>query len=99
SRVSPEIFKYTLHFLTNYARTSKYMGMDESFVYLVNKYYREGDAFWLDSTTLHKNYLSIADEWDKTKMGKIAPNLAMRDAYTLTYDQLKDIQADYTILV
>lgn len=99
ARSTPEIFKYTLHFITNYARTSKYMGMDESFVYLVNRYYRAGDAVWLDSTSLHKNYLSIADEWDKTKLGKIAPNLKMRDAYDFHFVELEKIEADYTILV
>lgn len=99
SRSSPEIFKFTLHYLTNYARTSKYMGMDESFVYLVNKYYRAGDAFWLDSTTLHKNYLNVADDLDKTKLGLIAPNLKLRDAYNFNYNELKDLDADYTILV
>src|SRR5690606_14533349 len=61
-----EMFKYTLWWLTRHAETSKIMGMDKVFVYLVNNYFRKGDAFWLDREGLAK-YIERAE--------KIMPNL------------------------
>lgn len=45
TRGQKELFKYTLHWLTQNARDSKVMGMDEVFVHLVEEYYMKGDAY------------------------------------------------------
>ena len=50
----PETFKYSLWYLTRWAETSKIMGMDEVFVYLVEEYYLKGKATWLDAEQLSK---------------------------------------------
>ena len=42
-----QTFKYTLWYLTRWAETSKIMGMEEVFVYLVEEYYMKGKATWL----------------------------------------------------
>lgn len=99
SREAPDMFKYTLHWLGNYTRTKNVMGMDESFVYLVEKYYAAGDAFWLDSTTLREKYLEPAEDMSYTKLGKVGQDLALVDAYTYQLRNLHSVQADYIILV
>lgn len=97
---APDMFKYTLHWLANYTRTKKVMGMDESFVYLVNNYYAKGAAFWItDSAVLKKNYLDPAEELSYTKLGKVGQDLALHDAYTQMPRNLLSVKADYTILV
>ncbi|MBX9449900.1 MAG: DUF4369 domain-containing protein [Taibaiella sp.] len=100
SKPAPDMFKYTLHWLAYYTRTKKVMGMDESFVYLVDNYYAKGDAFWItDSATLEKNYLEPAEELSYTKLGKVGQDLALHDAYTQMPRNLHSVQADYIILV
>jgi len=49
-----EMFKYTLWYLTRWTETSKIMGLDEAFVYLVENYYMRGKATWIDSAQLAK---------------------------------------------
>lgn len=99
SRPAKDMFKYTLHWLANYARTKKVMGADETFVYLVDKYYAKGDAFWLDSASLSTNYLIPAEDMSYTKLGKVGQELALFDAYTYSPRNLHSVAADYIILV
>ncbi len=96
---SPDLFKYSLWWITRWAETSKVMGMDESFVYLVENYYQKGAATWLADSSLEK-YI------DRAK--KIAPNMVGQPAIDV---RLPDIEgkvtplssiyptADYTLLV
>jgi thioredoxin-related protein len=96
---SPDLFKYSLWWITRFAETSKVMGMDESFVYLVENYYQKGLATWLADSSLEK-YI------DRAK--KIAPNMVGQPAIDV---RLPDIDgnmhtlsstyptADYTLLV
>jgi thiol-disulfide isomerase/thioredoxin len=96
---SPDLFKYSLWWMTRNAETSKVMGMDESFVYLVENYYQKGLATWLPDSSLEK-YI------DRAK--KIAPNMVGQPAIDV---RLPDIEGkitplssiiptvDYTLLV
>jgi thiol-disulfide isomerase/thioredoxin len=96
---SPELFKYSLWWITRYAETSKVMGMDESFVYLVENYYQKGKATWLEDSSLEK-YI------DRAK--KIAPNMVGQPAIDVRLPDIKGNitplstiipQYDYTLLV
>lgn len=98
SREAPDVFKYTLHWLAHHTRTKPIMGADESFVYLVENYYAKGDAFWLDTATLRKNYLEPAEDLSYTKLGKVGQDLTLHDAYTYTQRNLHSVDADYIIL-
>lgn len=98
ARPSSEIFKYTLHWLAGYTETSKIMGMDESFVYLVENYYMKGDASWLDSAQLAK-YTDRAQKIAPNVIGNPAPALNLKDVFTLQDVNLNTIQAPYTLLV
>lgn len=99
SRPASDMFRYTLHWLGNYSRTKKVMGAEEVFVYLVEKYYAKGDAYWLDSASLSTNYLIPAEDMSYTKLGKVGQDLELFDAYTYEPRNLHSVQAEYTILV
>ncbi|PUZ26532.1 Thiol-disulfide isomerase or thioredoxin [Chitinophaga costaii] len=54
TRKDKEMFKFVLWWLTYNYESSQYMGMDAVFVYLVEKYYVPGDAYWLTDEQLNK---------------------------------------------
>src|SRR5690606_21758214 len=43
-----EVFKYVVHYTTYNFETSKIMGMDKVFVHMVDNYYKDDIAFWMD---------------------------------------------------
>ncbi|KXK42748.1 MAG: alkyl hydroperoxide reductase [Bacteroidetes bacterium OLB11] len=93
-----ETFKYTLWYLTRWSETSKIMGMDEVFVYLVENYYMKGRAFWVDSAQLAK-YVERAQKIAPNMIGQPAMNLRVMDTSSTKNISLYDINADYTILM
>ena len=91
-----EAFKfYTVHF-TNEAAGSNIVGMDALYVYLVDKYYRTGKAYWSDEEQLAK-MTETTDRIRPLLIGKQAPNLKMttREGEPIT---LYDVDAEYTVL-
>lgn len=78
TRGQKELFKYTLWWLTRNAETSKIMGMDEVFVYLVENYYMKGDAYWLENDALEK-YYERARKIAPNLIGNVAPEIKMQD--------------------
>jgi len=97
TRGRKELFKYTLHWVTQWAQNSKIMGMDEVFVYMVENYYMKGDAYWLDDETL-KKYIDRAQKVAPNVIGNLAPELNMT-----TIDgkpsKLSSVNAKYTLLI
>jgi thiol-disulfide isomerase/thioredoxin len=91
-----DLFKYTVYWVTSSFETSKQMGMEAVFVHMAKTYYMTGQAFWVDSTTLGK----ISDralKLDPILIGKVAPNLVMRDTLG-QYRFMHGVKADYTFL-
>src|SRR5690606_30880134 len=76
ARGQKELFKYSLWWLTRNAETSKIMGMDKVFVYLVENYFMKGDAYWLSNEDLEK-YFDRAAKIAPNLIGRIAPELKM----------------------
>lgn len=97
TRGTTEMFKYTLWWLTRFAESSKIMGMDAAFVYLVENYYMRGDAFWLSTDDLEK-YIDRAQKIAPNVLGKIAPELKMPDIDGEIHS-LHGLEAKYTLLV
>jgi len=93
-----ETFKYTLWYLTRWTETSKIMGLDESFVYLVENYYMKGLATWIDSAQLEK-YIDRARKIAPNMIGQPAMDLRMLDTSDLNVIPLSSVKADYTILI
>jgi thiol-disulfide isomerase/thioredoxin len=93
-----ETFKYTLWYLTRWTETSKVMGMDEAFVYLVENYYMKGMATWIDSAQLEK-YIKRARDIAPNMIGQPAMNLLMQDTTGTNTVPLSSVKADYTVLI
>jgi thiol-disulfide isomerase/thioredoxin len=98
TRNAKELFKYTLHWLAGWSEKNKLMGLDEVFVGLVDKYYSQGDAYWLDSAQLAK-YIERAQAIAPTVIGAPAQEIVFQDIYTLQDVSLRKMDAPYTLLV
>lgn len=96
TRGTKELFKYTLHWLTYNAETSKVMGMDEVFVYLVENYHMKGDADWLGNDDLQK-YIKRVREIAPNVIGNVAPEIRMQDVSGKEVP-LSSIKAKYTVV-
>lgn len=97
SRGSKDLFKFNLWWLTRNAENSKIMGMDELFVYLVEKYYMKGDAYWLSHEDLQK-YIKRAQDIAPNVIGNVAPEIVMQDIDGKKI-ALSSIKAKYTLVV
>lgn len=97
ARASKEMFKYVVHWLTQYAQESDVMGMDAVFVHMVEKYYMRGEAFWLNSGTLEK-YIDRAQKIAPNVIGNVAPQLKGEKRGGGEFS-LHDVDAKYTLLV
>ncbi len=94
-----ELNKYSLWWITRYAENSKVMGMDESFVYLVENYYMKGRATWLDDTSLNK-YIKRAMDIAPNMIGQTAADIRIPDInenMSSLIDYAK--KADFTVLI
>jgi peroxiredoxin len=97
AKPSKELFKYTLWWLTRNAESSKIMGMDAVFVYLVENYYMKGDAFWLSNEDLQK-YIDRAHKIAPNVIGNLAPEITMPDING-KMQSLRALNAKYTMLI
>ncbi len=97
ARGTKDMFKYTLWWLTRFAESSKIMGMDVVFVYLVENYYMKGDAFWVSPDDLEK-YIDRAQKIAPNVLGRIAPELKMPDINGKVHS-LHEFDAKYTLLI
>lgn len=73
---NPEAFQYYLVYFLNDAAKSKRMGMDATYVHLVDNYYSTGKATWADEDQV-KKLKTQADNIRPTLIGKIAPDLTL----------------------
>lgn len=95
---APEVYKYILHWLGNYTSESRIMGVDASFIHLVENYYGKGKAFWLDSAGVAR-YLDRAKKIAPNVLGNPAPELTLYDLYTLQPAKIYDVKSPYTLLI
>lgn len=93
-----EMFKYTLWYLTRWTETSKVMGLDEAFVYLVENYYMRGKATWIDSAQLAK-YIDRAGKIAPNMIGKPAMDMRMLDTTAQNIVPLSSVKAKYTVVI
>lgn len=96
TRKSPELFKYTVFWITSHFETSKQMGMDAVFVHMANTIYCSGQAFWADSTTVEK-ICERAKKLSYSLIGNTAPNLIMNDTAG-KFEIMHAIPNEYTIV-
>lgn len=93
-----ELYKYVLHWLGNWTHDNKMMGVDASFVYLVENYYGKGKAFWLDPAAIAK-YQDRAGKIAPNVLGNKAPKLVLQNLSTLEDVEVTEAtQSPYTVL-
>lgn len=97
SRPAPEVFKFLVQYLFNYANDSQIMGMDKLLVEIGEKYYLSGEADWADEEFIEKLETRVS-ELKPTLIGNKAHDLKMQ-AYTGEYHRLHEIVAPATVLV
>jgi peroxiredoxin len=93
-----ELFKYTVHYVTNSFEKSKIMGMDGVFVHMAQNYYTHELAFWVDSAQVEK-IQERATAIAPLLLGKVTPNLKLLDTASVNWVNLHKLEADYIVLV
>lgn len=93
-----ELFKYTVHFITNKYEKSKYVCMDKVFVHMADTYYCTGRAFWVDSTQM-KKICDRADKLRPIRCGSIAPNIILPDTSEKNWINMHQLNTDFTLLI
>jgi len=92
-----ETYKYLVWTLMLKYQAPEFMGLDEMYVYLYDKYFASGEMdFWVNDR-LKKNLKDHADRLRKSLIGITAPNLIMQDA-ALQPRALHNIKNKYTIV-
>lgn len=93
---NPEAFQYYLVYFLNDAAKSKRMGMDATYVHLVDMYYATGKATWADAEQV-KKLTTQAENIRPTLIGKIAPDLTLwkEDGKMVT---IHGVQSPYLVL-
>jgi thiol-disulfide isomerase/thioredoxin len=97
ARPAPEMFRYLVSYLFNYANDSQIMGMDNLLVGIAEKYYLSGEADWADEEFMEKLETRVK-ELKPTLVGGMSHDLKMQ-SYTGEYHRLHEIVAPVTILV
>lgn len=96
SKKNDETFRYwSINLLNRYAN-SKVMGHDGVYVDIVDKYYRSGDAYWLD-TADSMRIVGHANDIRNLLVGKKAPGLVIKGLDGKYYD-INKIPSEYLVL-
>ncbi len=96
ARAHPEVFQYTIWFITNNAETSQVMGMDKVFVHMVENYYLTDEVDWMDESRLDR-MRERAEELKPLLLGETAPDLQLQNPEGEAM-VLHEIEADYLVL-
>ena len=96
TRPAEESFKFYVTHLLNFYAKSNIVGFDACYVYTALKYYKSGDAKWVDKEQNDK-IVKNAEELEPILIGKIAPDLLMQKKDG-TKISLYDIKTPYTIM-
>ncbi|MDD4847925.1 MAG: redoxin domain-containing protein [Bacteroidales bacterium] len=88
---------YVAWYVTNYAESSKLMGMDRAFVYFVDQLFASGAVDGIVMPALKESLKNRADEMRQSLIGEIAPNIAAWDTAQRVL-QLYHVPANYTIV-
>lgn len=93
---NPEAFQYYLVQFLNESARSKRMGMDAAYVHLIDKYYAQGQASWMEQEQLDK-LIAQAETLRPILIGKIAPDVPFYKENGEVVS-IHSITAEYTVL-
>lgn len=87
---------FLVHFVNHFAK-SNIIGMDAVYVHIVDNYYAQGAASWVDEEQLNK-MLKNAESLRPILIGRIAPDIKMerKDGTKISLHELK---SPYTVLI
>lgn len=91
-----EMFKFFCHHLTYSYERSQIMCMDAVFVHLIEKYYKSGQATWVDKATMDK-MIERSDKLKPLLCGAKVEDISLPDT-SGNWHHLYDMKGDYTIL-
>lgn len=97
SEGTTETAKFTLWYLTYWSETSKIMGMEEVYVYLIENYYKIGKAPWASPEQI-KLHVDKVNKIAPSICGQTAPDLNVRTMDN-KFTPLSKVDAKYTLLV
>lgn len=97
AKKNQETYKYIIFKLIIKYSNPEYMGLDEVFVHLNDKYFATGEMNYWANEKYRKNIKEQADQYRKSLIGRTAPNLIMQDANAQPRS-MYDIKSKYTIL-
>jgi thiol-disulfide isomerase/thioredoxin len=95
---SKDMYKYTLWFMTKWTEKAPYMGLDESYVYLVENYFLKGKAWWADSAEI-KGHIKRAAEIAPCLLNQRIRDITVSDTSNTKRSSLHAIKSNYTILL
>lgn len=92
---SQETFQYYLIHFLNHAASAPYVGMDAVYVHLVEQYYAQGKAPWINAEQLER-IKAKANKMKPLLIGKPAPDILLeRNGQRI---QLSQIKSPFTVL-
>jgi thiol-disulfide isomerase/thioredoxin len=97
AKKNQETYKFMVFTLIVKYQTPEFMGMDEVFVRLYDKYFASGEMNYWANEKYRKNLKEYADNLRKSLIGNTAPNLIMQDA-NFQPRSMYDIKSKYTII-
>lgn len=97
SRGTKSMFKFLVHDITERYLKSPYMGHDEIYIKMINKYYVSGDATWMPPSALDKE-VERARKWENAMLMKKVPDLACPDTNDIVHN-LYSLDANYKIII
>jgi AhpC/TSA family. len=94
---NPLMFRYWLHDITERYLQSPYMGQDEIYVKLIDKYFATGKAIWMSPTDVEKEVVR-AEKWSHSSLKKQVPDLICPDKSGIM-QSLYAMRSKYKILI
>lgn len=97
ARGSQLMFKYLVHDITERYLKSPYMGHDEIYIKMINRYYASGDATWMPPSAIDTE-VARAKKWENSMLLKRVPELVCPDSNGVVHS-LYELKAKYKILI
>lgn len=92
-----DAYRYTLSSILNKYAKNKFIGMDAIYVHMIDTYYSQGTADWVDEENLLKMQEN-ANNLRPILIGKVFPNITVYKE-DLTPVRINNVKSDYTMVI
>src|SRR5574344_544894 len=97
SEKNPVMYKFFMHDITERYLQSPYMGHDEVYVKMIQKYFATGKATWMGPSDIEKE-VSRAEKWSHSSLMKEVPELICPDQSGIM-QSLYSMRTKYKLLI